>query len=299
VKILCVDKKLVGQKNADWKEGFEFYYAFNKLGYHCDIAGKHCDIPETEIPKIAKNYDLIIISENYPEDTHWEWWDWGSIKTPKLFWAIDTHIKDFRKWIRRSNIDYVAFNNRRDMHKYNLNNSFWMPYGASSRHHLITYTENKTKNVVFIGGMLPERKRLCEKHNIENLQAYGADYILNMQSSKICFNLSMAYDINAKYFEIMASGSFMLTNFNEDFFKYMDCDDYLSKCFYNTDDELRDKIDYYLNNDLEREEIAATLKKIVSTNHTYENRANLILNEISLLNVRKPSFFKRFLNLEK
>ena len=86
MKILIVDRLCIGQKNSDWKEGYEFYYAFKNLGYDCDIAGLNCFISEENIPIISKKYDLIIITENYP--VGWKWWDWSSIKTPKLFWAI-------------------------------------------------------------------------------------------------------------------------------------------------------------------------------------------------------------------
>jgi hypothetical protein len=283
MKILISDIFLLGQDNCDWKEGCEFVYAFRNLGHTCNIAGKNCKIPEQEIPNIANDYDLVIITENYSRESGWNWWNWKEIKTPKLFWAIDTHLVDFLPWIKETNINYVAFNNPQDLEKYNLPNSFWMPYAASEKHHLIEYTNQKTRDLVFIGGLLPERKRICSKFNIECLNVYGPNYVKEMQASKICFNQSMSYDINAKYFEILGSGSFMLTNYNENFHKFMEYNEDINKMFYSSEEELEEKIKYYLHNEKEREEIALRAKTYVKTKHTYENRADYILKKIKML----------------
>ena len=49
---------------------------------------------------------------------------------------------------------------------------------------------------------------------------------------------------------------------------------------YNSIDELDNKINYYLNNKKERESIARKGQKIVLENHTFDNRANEILNTL-------------------
>jgi len=280
MKILISDVLLKDKLHSDWKEGWEFYYAFKNLGYDCEIAGKNCPIPETEIPNIANEFDLIIITENYPNYSGWSWWNWGEITTKKLFWAIDTHLVSYNNWIQRDRIDYIAFNNPDDMKKYNLPNSFWMPYASSEKHYFKKYTTEKIYDIVFIGGMTEDRKRICDKFNIKHINAFGEDYVREMQSAKICFNKSMSYDINAKYFEILGSGSFMLTNFNENFFSYMDRNPFIEKMFYYDDDDLKSKIDYYLSHDDEREEIASKAHKYILENHTYESRAKLIISKI-------------------
>jgi hypothetical protein len=280
MKILIADVLLAGKPNHDWKEGYELCYAFRNLGHECDVAGPNGNISETEIPNIYNNYDFVIITENYPQYTGWKWWNWKDVKIPKLFWAIDTHLINFLPWLQESNIEYVAFNNPDDIDKYKLENSFWMPYAASVKHQMIEYTNEKIRDLVFIGGMLPERQRICDKFKIECLNAYGPEYIKEMQASKICFNQSMSYDINAKYFEILASGSFMLTNYNEHFHKYMDYNEDIEKMFYYSEDNLGEKIEYYLENEEEREEIALRVKEFIYKKHTWENRAMLILENI-------------------
>lgn len=279
MKILIADVLLHGRPHSDWKEGYELCYAFRSLGHECDVYGPYGN-SELLIESVAKDYDLAIITENYPGYSGWKWWSWENIKIPKLFWAIDTHVVNFMPWIKQAKIDFVAFNNPQDLEKYNIQNSFWMPYAASKKHQMIEYSNEKKRDIVFIGSMSGERQRICEKHNIECLNVYGPEYIKEMQSSKICFNQSSSYDINAKYFEILASGSFMLTNYNEHFHRFLDFDKNIEKMFYRDEEELERKIFYYLRNEEEREEIAKDAKMLIYENHTWENRANLILDRV-------------------
>lgn len=278
MKILIADVLLKGRPNSDWKEGYELCYAFRNLGYECDVAGPNGQISELEIPLIASNYDLIIITENYPKASGWKWWDWGSIDTPKVFWAIDTHLANFFYWILNANINYVAFNNIEDKKTYNLLNSFWLPYGTSKIHHSKKYSIEKTRDVVFVGGMTEDRQRIIDKFGITHISAFGEDYIREMQSSKICFNQSISYDINAKYFEILGSGAFMLTNYNKNFHEFLGYDENVEKMFYYSEDDLGEKINYYLNNNEERELIAKKVHELVLNHHTFENRAQTIIN---------------------
>jgi hypothetical protein len=280
MKILVADVLLAGKPHSDWKEGYEFCYAFRNLGHECDVFGPNGLNSELDIPNVAHNYDFILVTENYPDYSGWKWWDWSSIKVPKIFWAIDTHIINFLPWIQKSIIDFIAFNNAQDIQRYNLPNSFWMPYAGSRIHHMKKYTEKKIRDCVFIGGNLPERKRICDKFGIEMLNAYGPDYIKEMQSSKICFNQSMSYDLNCKYFEILSSGSFMLTNYNKYFHEFMNFNQDIEKMFYYNESDLGEKIHYYLTNENEREDIAKRATEYIYNNHTYENRAQLIIDKI-------------------
>lgn len=279
MNILIADVLLTGKPHSDWKEGYELCYAFRNLGHECDVAGPNGAISETEIPSIAAGYDLIVITENYPRYSGWKWWDWGSISTKKAFWAIDTHLVNFLPWLERAKIDYVAFNNPEDIEKYKIENSFWMPYAVSRKHHLVQYATEKSRDTVFIGGLTPERSLICERFKIEHLNAYGPDYIKEMQASRICFNQSISYDINAKYFEILSSGTFMLTNYNRHFHEFVGLNPDIENMFYRSEEELGEKIRYYLDNEEERESIAARAKQYIYENHSWENRAQLILEK--------------------
>jgi spore maturation protein CgeB len=109
--------------------------------------------------------------------------------------------------------------------------------------------------------------------------------MLEMQSSKICFNHSMNYNmngsknINAKFFEIMGSGTFMLSNYVEDLFNFFDKNEDVEKMLFRDEEELSQKINFYLKNDLEREKVSKKVFDYIYNNHTYENRAKLIIDK--------------------
>lgn len=281
MKILCVDRLLKGRPHADWKEGWEMFYAFNKIGVECDIAGLDCPISEEYIPEIQKYYDFIIVTENHQyEPPGWKWWNWEQITTPKMFWAIDTHTKDFLPWLKYCEFDYVGLNNKQDLDKYNKIKRFYLPYGVSSKHYSINIANKKAYDITFIGSLTPERQRYINEFNMKHIMAFGYDYVREIQKSKICFNKSVSYDLNAKYFEIMASGTFMLSNYNEILLNFVKHNKYIEQMMYRNDDELKYKINYYLKHEDEREDIAINAKKYIIENHSYENRCRVLWNNI-------------------
>ena len=281
MKILVVDIKLIGQKNEDWKEGFEIYYALLNLGHDCDIAGKNCEISETLIPEIAHKYDLIIISENYHQFSNWKWWNWIEVKTPKLFWAIDTHLVDFTTFIQDQHIHYVAFNNKEDIDKMRVSSKkIWLPYGISKKHYGVNYSDEKIYDVSFIGGLNQDRQKYIERYKMNHKTTFGPDYIEEMQKSKICFNKSISHDLNAKNMEIIGSGTFMLSNLNPNFLDFMDNNENIQKMMYCDDNQLDYKIKYYLENENERETLAKNAREYIFENHSYEKRMEYLLNQL-------------------
>jgi glycosyltransferase involved in cell wall biosynthesis len=296
MRILCADIRLAGKPHHDWKEGYELMYAFRALGIHCDVAGPNgYDYTELDIPRIAPSYDLIIITENYPRPDIWKWWNWNAIRTPKLFWAIDTHLVDYRPFVEESRIDFVGFGIQKHLELYAAHwNSLAMRFRRPSPKPLLMYYAlskvhqwdpslyPKEHGVIFLGSLNvdPRRKQLCDKFGIEHRTAFGADYVMTMKKAKICFNLSISEDINAKYFEIMGSGSFMLSNYNAELLALFGNNPDLRACMYSSEDEIGEKIKYYLEHEEEREAIAKRLYDIVWSEHTWENRARHILRSV-------------------
>jgi lipopolysaccharide biosynthesis glycosyltransferase len=279
-RILIADTFLSGRPNADWKEGYELCYAFRNLGIDCNVAGPGGHIPETRISEVAGEYGLVIITENYPNASGWKWWDWHKISTPKLFWAVDTHLVDYRPWIQHAEIDFVAFNNPDDMARYGLQESFSLPYAASARHHFEVDHPAPIRDVAFIGGMTQERRRLCDRFGIEHVTAFGPDYVKEMAATRICVNLSISYDLNAKYLEILASGAFMLTNPNPHFHRLLGGGDDVAAMFFHSEDELGEKLRYYLSHEDERAALAASMRSRIREFHCWENRAAEILRRV-------------------
>lgn len=87
---------------------------------------------------------------------------------------------------------------------------------------------------------------------------------------------SIASGIPLRAFEIMGSGGFLLTNFQEDFLSFFVPDeDYV---YFESKEDLVDRTDYYLKHEDERRQIAANGKAKVAAAHTYLHRAQEMLS---------------------
>lgn len=296
MKILFVDRHLKGKPHAKCKEGYSLYSASIDNGINAEIAGKDFDINEKQIPSIANQFDLIVVSENYykaaseTDGKGWEWWNWKDIKTPKLFWAIDTHIKNYRSFIRKNKFDFVACNNQVDVEYYGKKNwfgktphAFFLPLAIRKEMYEKKYATEKIHDISFIGSLISdERKYFVEKYNMNHQLAFGEDYVKAMQESKICFNISLSYDLNCKYFEILGSGSFLLSNNSNKFMYKLFGNSLLDKCIWKNEDDFENKLKYYLNNEAERLDISSKLRSYVLNKHTYHNRITEIMKQIKI-----------------
>ena len=90
-------------------------------------------------------------------------------------------------------------------------------------------------------------------------------------NSKINLNItlrSIQSGIPLRAMDIMGAGGFLLTNFQEDFL-----DDFIPNedfVYYESEDDLNFKIEYYLSHDKERIEIAQNGYQKVAANHTFQ-----------------------------
>ncbi|MCK5491619.1 MAG: glycosyltransferase family 1 protein, partial [Candidatus Omnitrophica bacterium] len=100
-------------------------------------------------------------------------------------------------------------------------------------------------------------------------------------ASKIGFNSSIINDINMRLFEVMASGCFLLTNRikNNGLEELFVNKEHLIT--YRNDKEMIELIDYYLNNEKEREAIAIRGYETVVNEHTYYHRVQTMFNYIA------------------
>lgn len=91
--------------------------------------------------------------------------------------------------------------------------------------------------------------------------------------SKINLNISLRSiksGMPLRAFDIMGAGGFLLSNYQTDFFEFfIPGDDF---AFYDSQNDLLDKIDYYLHNDLERSQMAASAHDKIVRSHTFVHR---------------------------
>lgn len=99
------------------------------------------------------------------------------------------------------------------------------------------------------------------------------------RNSSVNLNISLRSirtGIPLRCFEIMGSGGFLISNFQEDFLEYFTPGrDFV---YYESEDDLIDKVDYYLSHDSERRRIAARGHDIVRDSHSFTQRAVAMLD---------------------
>lgn len=98
--------------------------------------------------------------------------------------------------------------------------------------------------------------------------------------AKIVFNVSIKDDLNMRVQEVLATKSFLLTNWIptlEEVYK-----DGVHLVTYKTLDEMVEKAKYYLTHDKEREKIALAGYKECIAKHTYQERVKKVLEVIGL-----------------
>lgn len=96
--------------------------------------------------------------------------------------------------------------------------------------------------------------------------------------SKINLNMtlrSIRSGIPLRAFEIIGSGGFLLTNYQED---YLDCfEPGIDYVYYESYEDLLEKVEYYLSHESERAQIAKNGYEKVKKYHTYKNRVETML----------------------
>lgn len=120
--------------------------------------------------------------------------------------------------------------------------------------------------------------------NIKYVEKYGyIDYINVMPKvfklSKININITLRNietGIPLRAFDIMGSGGFLMSNYQEELCEYFVPDE--DFVYYESVNDLIQKTDYYLNHEEERKNIAANGYKKVKESHNLKQRVNKMLN---------------------
>lgn len=89
---------------------------------------------------------------------------------------------------------------------------------------------------------------------------------------------SIKNGIPLRAMDIMGCGGFLLSNYQEDFFRHFEPGVHME--LYGSIDEAIDKCDYYLKHDTEREKIKANAYEVMLNEHTYEKRLQEMLEVV-------------------
>jgi Glycosyl transferases group 1 len=212
-----------------------------------------------------------------------------AIKTPRFYWATEliARRRDQDELIKSGMFDHVFVHSAKC--KDTIVASNWIE--AEKVSVLIngfdeeTHKPHKVKkdiDVLFVGNITSRRRKtlntLSKVNHIEICKAYGEEMVALFNRAKIVLNIHAAeeLDTETRVFEALGSGAFLLSEPLSEENPFIPGKHYIES-------DLRDftiTISYYLENDAEREIIAACGNKEAWAKHSYVKRAEEIINII-------------------
>jgi GT2 family glycosyltransferase/2-polyprenyl-3-methyl-5-hydroxy-6-metoxy-1,4-benzoquinol methylase len=211
--------------------------------------------------------------------------DWPKRLRPCACWVIDTHL-DYAASLASARSFDLVFAAQRDgaqqLARDGIETAQWLPLAcdpAVHRPHSVT----KRYDFAFVGNLFPGPRSdlvqaLCQSFPNHFVgRAYFQQMAHRYSEARAVFNRSIRNDVNMRVFESVACGSLLLTNDlagngQDELFR-----DRLHLATYQTEEELLDKLRYYLGHESIRERIAAAGRQEAMTRHTYALRMERIL----------------------
>jgi len=201
------------------------------------------------------------------------------------------------------------------LNKYNIRNFYFLPFACDTDYAYPVEVNKEERNIygsdiVFVGSYYPNRLEILERISDFNLGVWGPgwqriprhsplkecirkaegvsyrEWRKIYSSSKIVLTIhyqdgrTLCYQASPRVYEVLACRCFLLSDNQRDVIRLFESKNHLD--VFNDVDELRNKINYYLNNEEERKAIAARGYEEVINKHTYLHRVNKILDIIKI-----------------
>lgn len=219
-----------------------------------------------------------------------------SFGCPVAYYAIDTHLNAERgPWIYQ--VDHVYLAHRRTLGVWKVKSSSHLPVAADSLVHRLIPHLPVVYDIAFVGGVdLAEvhwgrreaLKRLASSYKVLACRTTGAWMSFAYSKSKLVFNQSVKHDVNMRVFEAMACQRVLVTDHSEEL-EQMGLKDGEHCLMFRTADELMEKVAWALSHDEERETIAQAGFQWFKAAHTYDHRAQRIVDDMSVLSGEKAN----------
>jgi len=127
---------------------------------------------------------------------------------------------------------------------------------------------------------------LSDTSTLPDIQVMGsAETMLEMPKIFNCSKINLNFTskpirtgIPQRIFDIMGAGGFVLTNYQVELSEYFVAGEHLD--YFSSEEDLLEKIEFYLTHEEERRRIAENGQKLVKEYHTYDLRAAVILNTV-------------------
>lgn len=218
---------------------------------------------------------------------------------PMAYWCSDTHINNgqagdsypYRLSVAKK-ADHVFVAQKAAVERMKSDgvpNPIWLPHAFEPQAYPKGEVLTKKYDVCFVGHVNSRNredaldKLFSHFPNFFYGQALFDEAAQRFSESKVCFNISMTDDLNMRTFEVMGTGSFLMTNWIPTIEEHFEDGKHL--VLYRSLDELIDKTKYYLDHDSEREKIAQAGYEEVIKKHKIQDRVDVILSEF--MNSRK------------
>lgn len=218
----------------------------------------------------------------------------------KVMLLVDTHINWKRRLPYFSLFDLILLVNKhqvKKLSKYNPN-TIWLTYGGDTESFYKLPNSEKKYNVVFNGNIIP----WVHYHRffmLAYLKLRGVDVLYStarykhhnklFNEAKIVLNRTPLGGWNLRFFEVLSSGSFLMTDRSNSQIDEIFIDK-KHLVYFDSLADLKNKIDYYLGHEAEREKIANRGYEYVRKYYSWDNQIKKMLK---ILRTHKIKSFKR------
>jgi hypothetical protein len=282
MNILVIQERGRHEANREFREGLSMARALKRLGHQAFVWGlgyENFTIPFDTIIDHAET-DIILLLENY--DTGWVP-DMSGCKLLKAMWSIDSHcaLQEHLKVADKQKIDILLNSTEGYIPNFQRpgRRCYWFPNCYDDE--LVYPMPGVEKNVpIGFCGNYVNRKTWIDKLQAgfglkPDIFVIGKGMVEAINSYKIHFNRNMSDDVNYRTYETLGCRTMLLTNPTPNLDRLFHI--WSDLAVYRDEPELIEKVRYYLDHDKDREEMAEKGYQTVKSKHTYNNRAQLLL----------------------
>ena len=206
-----------------------------------------------------------------------------SVFCPKICYLIDSHhnLLAHLEWAKRFDLVFIAQREYLDEFRTRGMRAYWLPLGCDPDVHC-RFDVPKSYSVGFEGSVSGGSRReallteLATQIPVHYDRCFWEDRARLFSESKMIFNSAAENDLNMRNFEVMSSGTMVLTdmakNSGQDTL-FVDGEDYAVY----SDSNIIDVTRFYLGNEELREKIAARGRRLVHNAHTIGHRVDDLL----------------------
>ncbi len=258
------------------------------------------DIPTSFTPDMAELFPIISgkvqpdlylwiesVGGHYPKNL-------DAVTCPKACYLIDSHLNlaMHLEWAKKFDMVFIAQREYLPEFRKQGMRTHWLPLGCDPEVHCRVEAP-KVHPVGFVGGVQSGSRRealltkLSNRIPVHYERCFWDDMARLFSRSQIVFNEAVRNDLNMRVFEVMSTGSLLLTDIarqsgQDELFR--DGEEY---AVYR-DDTICDVARFYLDNDTLREQIATRGQLLAHNAHTYAHRVEDLLTVV--LNGKSDTF---------